>query len=196
MKHVLMLALAAAFAAGARSAAVAAGTALTPMSPGFHQLLKCTPQGYVTIDVAAADPKAAPHASIVTTAIAVGAALTKTIAVREADDQGNIYALGYVLQPGVVKRFARRLLLPAAPPAAGQSSTYFNISGIVIDKRFEGTQSTRDGAGRPATGYLFSDYLTGRKLNAIVYVPGTGVTEARFFGAGGSGTDVVCRLNR
>jgi hypothetical protein len=164
------------------------------MSPGFHQLLKCTPQGYVSIDVAPADPKIAPHASIVTTSIAVGPSMNKTVAVREADGQGNIYALGYVLQPGVVKRFARRLLLPAAPPAAGERSTYFNISGIVIDKRFEGTQSTHDGAGRPATGYAFSDYFSGRKVNAIVYVPGTGVTEASFFGAAGSDA-VVCRLN-
>ena len=77
------------------------------MVPGFHQLLKCKPQGYVTIDVAAADPKVAPHAAAVTTAIAIGAALTKTVALRESDDQGNVYALGYVLQPGVVKRFPR-----------------------------------------------------------------------------------------
>jgi len=190
----LLLAFALAAAAGAGNLAVAAGAPLTPMSPGFHQLLKCTPQGYVTIDVATADPKVAPHASLVTTAIASGPSVTRTTAVREADAQGDIYALGYVLQPGVVKRFARRLLLPAAPPAAGERSTYFNLTGIVIDKHFEGTQPTRDGAGRPATGYLFSDYLSGRKLNAIVYVPGTGVTEARFFGAG-SGGDVVCRLN-
>ena len=57
MKLVPAFALAAALAAGAGTLAVAAGAPLTPMSPGFHQLLKCTPQGYVTIDVATADPK-------------------------------------------------------------------------------------------------------------------------------------------
>jgi hypothetical protein len=147
----------------------------------------------VTIDVAA-DPKNAP-AMDVTTVIAGGAALTKTVAWRETDGQGNIYALGYVLQPGVGKRFARRLLLPAAPPAAGQSSTYFNITGIIIGKHFEGSRPAHDGAGRPATGYVFSDYLNGRKLNEIVYVPGTGVTGVRLIAPAGS-SDVVCRLGR
>jgi hypothetical protein len=191
MTRVLALALAIGLLTAVRGAAFAAATPLTPMSPGFHQLLKCTPQGYVTIDVAA-DPKNAPDMDV-TTVIAVGAALTKTIALREADGQGNIYALGYILQPGVEKRFARRLLLPAVPPAPGQHSTYFNITGIVIGKHFEGTRPARDAAGRPATGYVFSDYLSGRKLNEIVYVPGTGVTGIRLIASAG-GSDVVCRL--
>lgn len=196
MKRALAPLLAAALLFGASGPARAAGTLLTPMNPGFHQLLTCTPQGYVTIDVAAPDPKVDAHAMLVTTAIAFGPQLAKTIALRESDGRGDVYALGYILQPGVTKRFPRRLLLPAAPPAAGERSTYFNISGVVIDKRYDGPRPARDAGGRPATGYAFSDELNGRRTDTIVYVPGTGVTEARFYGAGGSGGDVVCHPKR
>ena len=84
-------------------------------------------------------------------------------------------------------------MLPAAPPAPGEHSTYFNISGVVIDKRFEGTRPSRDSGGRPATGYALSDYLNGHRFSTIVYVPGTGITEVHFFTGDG---DVVCRLGR
>jgi len=176
----------------AAAAGSAAGAPLTPLTSGFHQLLKCN-GGYVTIDVAPADPSIAPHASLVTTAIAVGPALTRTKAARIVDGQGNIYALGYEIAPGAFKRFPQRLLLPAAPPQAGERSTYFNIGGVAIEKHFDGPAATRDARARPAAGFAFSDYLSGHKLNTVVYVPAIGITEARFFGVAG-GHDLICRL--
>lgn len=167
---------------------------MTPMTPGFHQQLKCD-GGYVTIDVAAADPHMAPDAALVTTAIAVGPQLSRTKAVRELDHRGDIFGIGYVID-GQLKRFPRRLLLPAAPPKAGEHTTYFNISGTVIEKHFEGTQPARDAQGKPATGYAFSDYLQGHRLNTIVYVPAIGVTEARFYSFKDPGKDLVCRPGR
>lgn len=172
------------------AAASAAGPAsMTPMTPGFHQQLKCN-GGYVTIDVGAADPHMAKDAAIVTTAIAAGPALTRTKAVRELDHRGEIFAIGYVVE-GALKRFPRRLLLPAVPPKAGERTTYFNISGTVIEKHFEGTRAVRD-----ATGYVFSDYLSGQRLNTIVYVPALGVAEARFYNLKGTGSDLICQAAR
>jgi hypothetical protein len=171
---------------GANPAGAAGSAAMTPMNPGFHQLLKCN-QGYVTLDVAPADPHTDPHAVLVTTALAIGPSLTKTTAIRSVDSQGNIYALGYIIGVGVVKRFPRRLLLPAAPPRAGEATSYFNITGTVIEKRFEGTKSG---------GFVFSDYVSGRKLNSVVYAPGIGLREARFLGMAPGGGDMVCHLSR
>jgi len=167
--------------------------ALTPMGPGFHQYLKCN-GGYVTLDVAP-DSRVEPHAALITTTIAVGPQLVKTKTLRVVDGQGNIYSLGYDLD-GAIKRFPKRLLLPAAPPAAGERSSYFNISGVQIEKRFEGTKQTTDEQKRSMTGYVFSDYLNGQKLNTVVYVPSTGLTEARFFALSGGGNDFVCQVAR
>jgi len=179
----------------APTGATAAGGAgaLTPMGPGFHQYLKCN-GGYVTLDVAA-DSRIEPHSALITTTIAVGPQLTKTSTLRIVDGQGNIYSLGYVLD-GAVKRFPKRLLLPAAPPRTGERSSYFNISGAQIEKRFEGTRRTTDEQRRPMTGYAFSDYLNGQKLNTVVYVPSVGLTEARFFALSGGGSDLVCQVAR
>jgi hypothetical protein len=167
--------------------------ALTPMGPGFHQYLKCN-GGYVTLDVAA-DSRVEQHAALITTTIAVGPQMTKTRTLRVVDGQGNIYSLGYDID-GAIKRFPKRLLLPAAPPPAGERSSYFNISGAQIEKRFEGTKSTTDEQQRPMTGYVFSDYLNGQKLNTVVYVPSVGLTEARFFALNGGGNDFVCQVAR
>jgi hypothetical protein len=82
-------------------------------------------------------------------------------------------------------------LLPAVPPKPGQHMTYFNISGTVIEKHFEGTRPMHD-----ATGYVFSDYLSGQRLNTIVYVPAIGVAEARFFNLTAPGKDMICRSGR
>jgi hypothetical protein len=164
----------------------AAGAApMTPMNPGFHQHLRCN-RGYVSIDVAAAGPGVEPGAVVVTTTLALGTVATKTRALRILDARGNIYALGYVAG-GVPKRFPRRLLLPASPPAAGERSGYLNVRGMVIEKRFDGVKSG---------GYAFSDYLSGRRLNTVTYVPPTGITRARFFGMPPDGSDLVCRLPR
>ena len=171
-------------------AAGAAGP-MTPMHPGFHQLLKCN-GGYVTIDVAPANPHVAADAMVVTTAIASGPSLNKTQAVRELDHRGAIFAIGY-LTGSAFKRFPRRLLLPADPPRPGERSEYFNISGTVIEKRFDGAAPTRDAEGKPASGWAFSDYLSGHKLNTIIYLPPVGITEARFYGLSGA-KDTVCRL--
>lgn len=174
--------------------AAAASVPMTPMNPGFHQLLHCN-TGYVTVDVASADPKIAPNAMLVTTAVAIGPSLTQTQALRAADDQGNIYAFGYVLAPGEVKRFPKRLLLPGGPPAAGERSTYFSITGVTIEKRFEGTQATTDAQGHPATGYAFSDYLNEQKLNSVVYVPAVGVTELQLYNVLPNKGDLVCHAH-
>lgn len=171
------------------SAAAAAAGPMTPMTAGFHQQLKCN-GGYVTIDVATADPHMAAHAVVVTTAVAAGPELSRTSAVRDVDHRGDIYATGYVID-GVLKRFPRRLLLPAFPPQAGQHMTYFNISGTVIEKRFEGTEPMGG-----ATGYAFSDYLSGHRLNRIVYVPAIGVAEARFYAIKEPGKDLICKAAR
>jgi hypothetical protein len=188
------IALAFALLVGSGAPAGAAATApMTPMAPGFHQLLKCN-GGYVTVDVAVADPHVAPRAVVVTTAVAVGPSLTKTRSLREVDGQGDIYALGYVIAAGVVKRFPRQLLLPASP-AAGERSKYFSQNGIAIEKRFEGMKMTADAQARPASGYVFSDYLSGRKLNTVVYAPSIGLTEVRFFTMLPNNADLVCRAS-
>ncbi|HEV8019836.1 MAG TPA: hypothetical protein VGP41_01160 [Candidatus Lustribacter sp.] len=193
MKHPLAFALASALSIGV-VARMAAADPMTPMTPGFHQQLKCN-GGYVTVDVSEADPHMASHAALVTTAIAAGPALSRTKAVRDLDHRGDIFAIGYVVD-GFLKRFPRRLLLPAVPPKAGEYSTYFNISGTVIEKHYEGTRPMHDAQGAPATGYVFSDYLTKQRLNTIVYVPAIGVAEARFFNLTGPGKDLICRAGR
>jgi hypothetical protein len=170
--------------AGLCATASAAGAAqLTPMAPGFHQHLQCD-RGYVAIDVAGADLSAEPGAVVVTTSLSLGKVAIKTRALRVADGLGNIYALGYVGADGAPKRFPKRLLLPATPLAAGERSRYFNVRGTLIDKRFE---------GRRAGGYVFSDYLAGHRLNRVTYVPGIGLTNARFFGLPPDGGDLACR---
>jgi hypothetical protein len=178
MKRLAVFAL-----AGLCAMAGAAGAAqLTPMAPGFHQHLQCD-RGYVAIDVSAASLAAEPQAVVVTTSISLGPVATKTRALRVADGQGNIYALGYVGADGAPKRFPKRLLLPASPPVAGERSGYFNVRGTLIEKRFEGVK---------AGGYLFSDYLSGQKLNSVTYVPAIGIVGVRFFGMP-DGSDLVCR---
>jgi hypothetical protein len=157
---------------------------MTPMTPGFHQRLQCN-AGYVTVAVAAAEPMAGPHVAAVPTTVAIGAKTTVTTALRTLDPAGNIYALGYVLAPHVLKLFPKRLLLPASPPAAGAHGSYFSVAGVVIEKRFAGTVPG---------GYVFSDYLAGRKLNSVTYAPGVGITRARFMGLLPGGNDFICRL--
>jgi hypothetical protein len=170
--------------AGMCTTASAAGAALlTPMAPGFHQHLQCD-RGYVSVDVAAAGVSAEPGSVVVTTTLSLGTLATKTRALRVADARGNIYALGYVGADGAPKRFPKRLLLPATPLAAGERSGYFNVRGTLIEKRFEGMKSG---------GYEFSDYLSGRRLNSVTYVPGIGLTTARFFGMPPDGSDLACR---
>jgi hypothetical protein len=168
---------------------------MTPMSPGFHQLLHCNTQGYVTVDVAPGDSHIAPNAMLVTTAVAIGPSITKTQAYRGADDRGNIYAYGYLLQPGVTKRFPKRLLLPANPPAAGERSTYYGVTGAPIEKRFDGMTATRDAHGAAAKGFAFSDYLNGRKLNTVVYLPAIGVAELTFYGVLPNQGDLSCHAH-
>jgi hypothetical protein len=189
------IALTLALALLAVAPAAAAGRPMTPMNAGFHQLLHCNTQGYVTVDVAPGDPHIAPNAMLVTTAVAVGPSMTKTQAYRGMDAQGNIYAYGYLLQPGVTKRFAKALLLPASPPAAGERSTYYSISGAQIEKRFNGMQPTKDAHGAAANGFAFSDYLKGRKLNTVVYLPAIGVSELTFYGVLPNAGDLICHAN-
>lgn len=173
-----------AFAVLCATANVAGAAQMTPMDPGFHQHLPCN-RGYVTIDVSAARLRDEPRAVMVTTTIALGGVATKTRALRVADLRGNIYALGYVGAGGVPKRFQKRLLLPASPLSAGGDSNYLNVRGMLIQKRFEGMK---------AGGYVFSDYLTGRKLNSVTYVPAIGIAAARFFGMPPDGSDLICGL--
>jgi len=175
-----------AFAGMCLTASVAGAAQMTPMVPGFHQHLQCD-RGYVAVDVAGAGIAAEPHAVVVTTTLALGTVATKTRALRVADAQGNIYALGYVGAGGEPKRFRKRLLLPASPPVAGERSEYFNVRGTLIEKRFEGMKSG---------GYVFSDYLSGHKRNSVTYVPAIGITGARFFGMPPDGSDLVCRAAR
>jgi hypothetical protein len=174
--------------------APAAALPMTPMTPGFHQHLQCN-GGYVLTQVTAADPKIEPNAELITTTIAVGPQLTKTKTVRSVDGQGNIYGIGYVIDAGVFKRFPRQLLLPAKP-APGEHSGYSNITGATIDKRFDGTKTTTDAAGHALTGFAFSDYLGGQKLNTVVYVPGFGIAEARFLSLQGPKNDLICHVAR
>ncbi len=175
----------------AASASAAGAAPMTPLALGFHQLLKCN-GGYLTVDVGPVEPhEAAPPAVLVTTAIAVGPALNKTQAVREVEHDGSITSLGYMTDKGF-KRFPKRVLLPAAPPKDGQRSEYFNITGDMIEKRYDGTVPTRDASGKLATGYAFSDYVKDHKLNTVVYLPPFGITEARFYGLA-NGQDLVCR---
>jgi hypothetical protein len=179
----------------ASAPAGAAGGLMTPMNAGFHQQLHCNTQGYVTVDVAPGDPKVAPDAMLVTTAVAIGPSITKTQAYRGTDAQGNIYAYGYLLQPGVTKRFPKALLLPAVPPAAGERSTYSSIGGAQVEKRFDGMQATTDAHGVAASGFAFSDYLNGRKLNTVVYLPAIGVAELTFYGVLPSNGDLSCHAH-
>jgi hypothetical protein len=173
--------------AGMCATVSAAGAAqLTPMTPGFHQHLQCD-RGYVAINVSNAGVSAEPRAVVVTTTLSLGKVAIKTRALRVADAQGKIYALGYVGSNGAPKRFPKRLLLPATPLAAGERSRYFNVRGTLIEKRFEGMKSG---------GYVFSDYLSGRRLNRVTYVPGIGLTNARFFGLPPDGSDLACRSGR
>jgi hypothetical protein len=194
MKRSLAFAFASALLTCACVSAAGAAVPMTPMTPGFHQHLQCN-GGYVLTEVAAADPKMAPSAALITTTIAVGPQLITTKTLRTVDGQGNIYGLGYVIQSGVVKRFPKELLLPANP-APGQHSGYSNITGAIIDKRFEGTRATRDAQGRALTGFAFSDFLGGRKLNTVVYVPGFGIADARFYSLQSPKGDLICRVAR
>lgn len=187
-----ILALAWASTLGAPAAAAVSGP-LTPMNAGFHEYLKCN-QGYVTVDVAPADPKIAPGSMVVTTAVAVAQNLAKTRTVRSMDARGNIYETGYMLDGPAFKKFPKVLLLPAAPPSPGQHGSYYNISGTKVDKRYDGPVKTADARGRALPGYAFSDYLGSRRLNTVVYAPGTGLTEATFYGILG-GTDLSCKLH-
>jgi len=189
------VALAFALALLAPAPAGAAGGPMTPMNPGFHQLLHCNTQAYVTVDVAPGDPKVAPNSMLVTTAVALGPTITKTQAYRGADVRGNIYAYGYLLQPGVTKSFPKRLLLPANPPATGERSTYYSITGAQIEKRFEGTKATTDEHGTAANGFAFSDYLNGHKLNTVVYLPAIGVAELTFYGVLPNSADLSCHAH-
>jgi len=173
----------------------AAGGLLTPMNAGFHQQLHCNTQGYVTVDVAPGDPKVASNAMLVTTVVAIGPSIRKTQAYRGADAQGNIYAYGYLLQPGVTKRFPTRLLLPAVPPAAGQRGTYYSVNGTQVEKRFEGMMPTTDAHGAAANGFAFSDYLDGHKLNTVVYLPAIGVAELTFYGVLPNQADLSCHAH-
>jgi hypothetical protein len=175
------------------SPAVAAGP-MTPMTPGFHQHLQCN-GGYVLTEVAPADPKMAENAELITTTIAAGPQLTKTKTLRSVDGQGNIYDLGYIIQTGAVKRFPKQLLLPANP-APGTHNAYFNITGATIEKRFEGTRPTKDAQGHAFTGFVFSDYLANRRVNTVVYVPGFGITETRFYSLQSPSGDLVCKVSR
>lgn len=175
-----------AFAGMCATASAAGAAQLTPMPPGFHQHLQCD-RGYVAIDVAGAALAGEPRAVVVTTTLSLGKVATKTRALRVADGRGNIYALGYVGTDGAPKRFPKRLLLPATPVAAGERSGYFNVRGTLIEKRFEGVE---------AGGYVFSDYVSGHRLNSVTYVPGIGLTGARFFGMPPDGSDLACRSGR
>jgi hypothetical protein len=163
-------------------AAFVLAVAMTPMQPGFHQTLLCN-HGRVTIDVGDAHPSTLPHAVLVTTTVSLGAKPARTQAVREADAAGNIYAHGYIVGGGF-KSFPKQLLLPASPPQPGQVSSYSNVSGDSIEKRFE---------GRHGAGYVFSDYFGGHKLNSVTYEPSVGVVEARFNALLPDGGDLVCR---
>jgi hypothetical protein len=175
----------------AGAARAASAVPMTPLHEGFHQLLKCN-GGYLTVDVGPVERHdAAPPAVMVATAIAVGPALNKTRAIREVEHDGSITSLGYMTDKGF-KRFPKRVLLPAAPPKAGEVSQYFNITGDMIEKRYDGPAQGRDGRGKPAPGFAFSDYVKGHKLNTIVYVPDFGISEARFYGLA-NGQDLVCR---
>jgi hypothetical protein len=182
------------FGGALTAAASGAPVPMTPMTPGFHQHLQCN-GGYVLTEVSTADPKTAPDAELITTTIAVGQQLTRTKTVRSVDGQGNIYGIGYVIQAGVFKRFPKQLLFPANP-APGEHSGYSNITGALIDKRFDGKKATTDAGGRALTGYAFSDYLGGQKLNTVVYVPGFGIAEARFFSLQGPKNDLICHVAR
>jgi hypothetical protein len=163
-------------------AALMLALVMTPMNPGFHQTLLCN-HGRVTIDVADAHPNTVPHGVLVTTTVSVGAKPLRTQAVREADAAGNIYARGYIVNGGF-KSVPKQLLLPASPPQPGEMSSYSNVSGDTIEKRFE---------GRSGAGYIFSDYYAGRKLNSVTYVPSIGVKEIRFYALLPDGSDLVCR---
>jgi hypothetical protein len=194
MKRFTTVAFAAAALLCPMAGPAAAAAPMTPMTPGFHQHLQCN-GGYVLTEVALADPKLAPNAELITTTIAAGPQLTKTQTLRSVDGQGNIYDLGYVVGAGVVKRFPKQLLLPANP-GPGTHNGYFNITGATIDKRFEGTRPTKDAQGRALMGFVFSDYLANRRLNTVVYVPGFGITETRFYSLQGPSADLVCKVSR
>jgi hypothetical protein len=193
MKRSITVAFAAAALLCPMSRPAGAAGPMTPMTPGFHQHLQCN-GGYVLTEVAPADPKMAPNAELVTTTIAAGPQLTKTETLRSVDGQGNIYDLGYV-QTGVVKRLPKQLLLPANP-APGTHFGYLNITGATIDKRFEGTRPTKNAEGHALMGFVFSDYLANRRVNTVVYVPGFGITETRFYSLQSPSGDLVCKVSR
>jgi hypothetical protein len=194
MKRSLTLTFAAVAAFAASASIAAAAAPMTPMTIGFHQHLACN-GGYVLTEVSAPDPKTSTGgAELVTTTIAVGPQLTTTKTLRSVDGQGNIYGMGYVIQTGVVKRFPKQLLLPAHP-AAGQHTSYSNITGATIEKRFDGTRATKDARGHALTGYAFSDFIGSRKVNTAVYVPGFGLTELRFANLQSPSADLVCRVS-
>jgi len=174
------------------AAALLGAAPMTPMTAGFHQQLKCN-GGYITVDVANADAHMTPeHAFAVTTAIAVGQDLKRTVAIREVDHTDAIVSIGYVVD-GAFKRFPRRVLLPAVPPKPGEHMSYFNITGVVIEKHYDGTRPVSDPQGKPATGYAFSDYYKGQRLNTTVYLPGSGLTDARFYNLKAPGSDLICK---
>ncbi len=174
----------------AAAASAAGAIPMTPLAVGFHQTIKCN-GGYLTIDVGPMERhEAAPPAVLVTTAIAVGPELNRTRAVREVEHDGSITSLGYITDKGF-RRYPKRVLLPAAPPKGGEVSQYFNITGDLIEKQYDGPAPTRDANGQPATGYAFSDHIKGHKLNTVVYLPTLGIAEARFYGING-GKDLVC----
>ena len=95
----------------------------------------------------------------------------------------------------MTKRFPKRLLLPAVPPAAGQRSTYYNISGAQIEKRFDGMQATTDAHGAKAKGFAFSDYVGGHRLNTVVYLPALGVADLTYYGVLPNNADLNCHAH-
>ena len=179
------LLIAAALCSGAT--APASAEALTPMRPGFVQTLHCN-GGSVRIAVATQRSPLAPEATVVTTTLKLGDTTAVTRALRTMDARGNIYALGYAM-PSFVKRFHKTLLLPASPPRPGSVTSYFNLSGLSVRKRFIGTKA----AGTSATGYVFADDLRGHNLNTVTYVPSIGIATATFTGLKADRSDLVCR---
>jgi len=185
-----MRALAFAAVLALSGAANAGASPLTPMNAGFHQRLECN-GGHVDIAVLPGHPKLAPNTTAVMTTLSLGDAQIKTTALRSVDAAGNIYAYGYAM-PGFVKRFHKQLLLPASPPAAGSHTTYFNVSGVKITKRYEGMYGPFGAPAPTQGGYVFSDYLNGHKLNTVTYIPAVGVTNAAFIGLRPDHTDLIC----
>ena len=123
----------------------ASAEALTPMNPGFHQTLACDGGGSIDIRVATTRLELAPEATLVSTTLSLGGSRVKTDALRSADASGNIYAIGYAF-PQFVKRFPKRLLLPASPPPPGQRDD------VLQRRRRKGRQTLRRREDAARTG--------------------------------------------